>query len=181
MLDLIWAYPALLLGVALGVSLAVGGLTIGPLHIQGGSNLLPALVIGVVYIPYVARPVRGEVLSLREREFVDAARTLGYGRFRIIVQRDPAQPVLDADRVLRAAAGAVDRAEASLSFLGAGVQAPNSSWGTMLSAGVELVTSAPHLTLVPGIMLIMTVLAVNIFGDGLRQAFDPRARIRVER
>ena len=64
LLDLIWAYPALLLGVALGVSLAVGGLNIGPLHISGGSNFVPALVIGVVYIPYVARPIRGEVLTL---------------------------------------------------------------------------------------------------------------------
>jgi peptide/nickel transport system permease protein len=73
--------------------------------------------------------------------------------------------------------------EASLSFLGAGVQPPNPSWGTMLSDGVDLISNgtAPHLTLVPGIMLVITVLAVNIFGDGLRQAFDPRARIRLER
>ena len=180
-LDLIWAYPALLLGVALGVSLAVGGLNIGPLHIQGGSNFLPALVIGVVYIPYVARPVRGEVLSLREREFVDAARTLGYGRFRIIFSE--ILPNLSSTLIVFFALQLAQSIvlEAALSFLGAGVQAPNSSWGTMLSAGVDLVTSAPHLTLVPGIMLIVTVLAVNIFGDGLRQAFDPRARIRAER
>ena len=110
LLDLIWAYPALLLGVALGVSLAVGGLSIGPIHISGSSNLLPALVIGVVYIPYVARPLRGEVLSLREREFVDAARTLGYGRLKIIVSEMLPEPLLDADRVLRSAACAVDRA-----------------------------------------------------------------------
>jgi peptide/nickel transport system permease protein len=181
LLDLIWAYPALLLGVALGVSLAVGGLSIGPLHIEGGSNLLPSLVIGVVYIPYVARPLRGEVLSLREREFVDAARTLGYGRMRIVVSE--ILPNLLSTMIVFFALQLAQSIvlEAGLSFLGAGVQAPNASWGTMLADGVNLVTSSPHLTLVPGVMLILAVLAVNIFGDGLRQAFDPRARIRTER
>jgi len=181
LLDLIWAYPALLLGVALGVSLAVGGLSIGPVHIAGGSNLVPSLVIGVVYIPYVARPLRGEVLSLREREFVDAARTLGYGRLRIIVSE--ILPNLFSTMIVFFALQLAQSIvlEAGLSFLGAGVQAPNASWGTMLADGVNLVTSSPHLTLVPGVMLILAVLAVNIFGDGLRQAFDPRARIRTER
>ncbi|HEX4432970.1 MAG TPA: ABC transporter permease [Frankiaceae bacterium] len=181
LLDLIWAYPALLLGVALGVSLAVGGLGIGPVHIQGGSNVLPALVIGVVYIPYVARPLRGEVLTLREREFVDAARTLGYGRLRIIVSE--VLPNLFSTLIVFFALQLAQSIvlEASLSFLGAGVQPPSPSWGTELSEGVSQVTSAPHLTLVPGLMLVLAVLAVNIFGDGLRQAFDPRARIRTER
>jgi peptide/nickel transport system permease protein len=181
LLDLIWAYPALLLGVALGVSLAVGGLTIGPFKIQGGSNFIPALVIGVVYIPYVARPIRGEVLSLREREFVDAARALGYGRLRIMFSE--ILPNLFSTLIVFTALQLAQSIvlEAGLSFLGAGVQAPDASWGTMLSLGTPLITSAPHLTLVPGIMLVITVLAVNIFGDGLRQAFDPRARIRAER
>src|SRR3984957_8332913 len=79
-LDIIWAYPAVLLGVALGTVLAVGG--IGPLH--GTSLLVPALVIGIVYIPYVAKPVRGQVLVLREREFIDAARQQGLSNWRII-------------------------------------------------------------------------------------------------
>ncbi len=181
LLDLIWAYPALLLGVALGVSLAVGGLAIGPLHISGNSNFLPSLVIGVVYIPYVARPLRGEVLSLREREFVDAARTLGYGRLRIIMSE--VLPNLSSTLIVFFALQLAQSIvlEASLSFLGAGVQPPNASWGTMLAEGVDQITSAPHLVLVPGIVLIVTVLAVNIVGDGLRQAFDPRARIRTER
>src|ERR1700712_1891316 len=181
LLDLIWAYPALLLGVALGVSLAVGGLSIGPLHLAGGSHLPPPGVTGIVYIPYVARPLRGEVLSLREREFVDAARTMGYGRLRIIVSE--VLPNLFSTLIVFFALQLAQSIvlEASLSFLGAGVQAPNSSWGTMLASGTELVTTSPHLTLVPGIMLILAVLSVNIFGDGLRQAFDPRARIRVER
>jgi peptide/nickel transport system permease protein len=181
LLDLIWAFPALLLGVALGVSLSLGGLKLGPLHLQSGSNVLPALVIGVVYIPYVARPLRGEVLSLREREFVDAARTLGYGRLRIMVSEILPNlfPTIIVFLALQLAQSIV--LEASLSFLGAGVQPPNPSWGTMLSDGVQLVTTAPHLTLVPGIMLVLAVLSVNVFGDGLRQAFDPRATIQRKR
>jgi peptide/nickel transport system permease protein len=160
------------------VSLAVGGLTIGPFHIRGGSNFIPALVIGVVYIPYVARPVRGEVLSLREREFVDAARTLGYGRLRIMFSE--ILPNLSSTLIVFFALQLAQSIilEASLSYLGAGVQAPDASWGTMLADGTALITSTPHLTLVPGIMLVIAVLSVNIFGDGLRQAFDPRARLR---
>jgi peptide/nickel transport system permease protein len=84
LLDLIWAYPVLLLGVALGVSLSISGLDLGLFTLKGGSDIVPALIIGVVYIPYVARPIRGEVLSLRNREFVDAARALGAGRLRIM-------------------------------------------------------------------------------------------------
>jgi peptide/nickel transport system permease protein len=72
-LDLIWAYPVVLLGIALGTALALGGLHVGPFSVSGNSLLVPALIIGFVYIPYVARPIRGRVLSLREREFVDAA------------------------------------------------------------------------------------------------------------
>jgi peptide/nickel transport system permease protein len=181
LLDLIWAYPALLLGVALGASLAIGGLTVGPIHIESGSLLLPSLVIGIVYIPYVARPLRGEVLTLREREFVDAARIMGHGRARIIFSEilPNLTSMLIVFFALQLAQSIV--LEASLSFLGAGVQPPNPSWGTMLSDGVSLVTAAPHLTLVPGVMLVMAVLSVNIFGDGLRQAFDPRARVRGQR
>lgn len=181
-LDLIWAYPALLLGIALGVSLALSGLVVGGVTIiAAGSNLLPALVIGVVYIPYVARPIRGEVLVLREREFVDAARTLGSSRFRIMITE--VLPNLTSTLIVFLALQLAQSVvlEASLSYLGAGVQPPNASWGTLLSDGTQNVVASPHLVLVPGIMLILTVLAVNVLGDGVRQAFDPRARIRVER
>ena len=182
LLDLIWAFPALLLAIALGVALSLGGLVVfGVTVIAGGSNVLPAVVIGVVYIPYVARPIRGEVLVLREREFVDAARTLGFGRFRIMITEilPNLSSTLTVFLALQLAQSIV--LEASLSYLGAGVQPPNASWGTLLSDGTLNVVASPHLVLVPGIMLILTVLAVNVFGDGVRQAFDPRARIRVER
>jgi peptide/nickel transport system permease protein len=71
--------------------------------------------------------------------------------------------------------------EAALSFLGAGVQPPKPSWGTMLADGITLLITSPHLTIVPGAMLTLTVLALNVFGDGVRDALDPRAKIRVER
>jgi peptide/nickel transport system permease protein len=70
--------------------------------------------------------------------------------------------------------------ESALSFLGAGVQPPKSSWGTMVSDGFEVIYSAPHLVIIPGIMIILTVLSLNVFGDGLRDALDPRAKVRLE-
>lgn len=181
LLDLIWAYPALLLGIALGVTLALGGISIGPLHVRGNSDFIPALVIGVVYVPYVARPIRGQVLTMREREYVDAARCLGYGHVRIMATE--ILPNLFSTIVVFVALQLAQSIvlEASLSFLGAGVQAPNASWGTMISNGISLITAAPHLVLVPGLTLVAAVLGVNVFGDGLRAALDPRARIRIER
>jgi peptide/nickel transport system permease protein len=70
--------------------------------------------------------------------------------------------------------------EAGLSFLGAGVQPPEPSWGTMISDGLTLLITAPHLTIAPGLMLVLTVLALNVFGDGVRDALDPRAKVRLE-
>jgi peptide/nickel transport system permease protein len=177
-LEVIWSYPALLLGIALGVSLEVSGVSLGPIHIQGSSILLPAGVIGVVYIPYVARPLRGQVLALREREFVDAARLLGDGPIRIILSE--IIPNLTSTIIVFSALQLAQSIvlEAGLSFLGAGVHAPNASWGTMLAGGVSYVNDAPHLILVPGIMLVLTVVSLNIVGDGVRRAFDPQARIQ---
>ena len=86
-LDLIWAYPVVLLGIALGTSLALGGLNLGFFTVSGTSLLVPAFIIGFVYVPYVAKPVRGQVLGLREREFVDARRIQGLGRLRILARQ----------------------------------------------------------------------------------------------
>jgi peptide/nickel transport system permease protein len=176
LLDVIWAFPPLLLGVALGVALAVGGgLHLGPLTISSGSLLLPALIIGVVSMPYVARPLRGQVLSLRRREFVDAARVQGRGQLRIVVSE--LLPNLTSTIVVFVPlmlVGAI-LLEAALSYLGAGVQDPNPSWGTMLAEGIHLTPGAIHLVLAPGLMLVTAVLGVNVFGDGLRDALDWRA------
>jgi peptide/nickel transport system permease protein len=174
-LDLIWAYPVVLLGIALGTSLALGGLNLGLFSVSGDSLLVPALIIGFVYIPYVAKPIRGRVLGLREREFVDAARVLGLGDARILATEilpNVASTVLVFAPLMVANAILL---EAGLSYLGAGVQPPNPSWGTMISDGIGLLPSAIHLTLVPGAMLVLAVLGINVFGDGVRDALDPRA------
>jgi peptide/nickel transport system permease protein len=179
-MDVLWAFPVLLLGVALGVSLALGGLKIGPLHIQGDSKWIPTLIIGVVSVVYLARPIRGQVLSLREKEFVEAARAQGAGPLRIMFGEllpNLASTILVFFPLLVANAILL---EAALSFLGAGVQPPEPSWGTMLSDGVVLLSTAPHLTIVPGLMLVLTVLSLNVFGDGVRDALDPRAKVRLE-
>ncbi|MDP2710479.1 MAG: ABC transporter permease [Solirubrobacteraceae bacterium] len=180
-LDVVWAFPALLLGVALGVSLALGGLRIGPLEISGGSKWIPALIIGVVGVVYLARPIRGQVLSLREQEFVEAARAQGAGPLRIMLGEllpNLASTILVFFPLLVANAILL---EAALSFLGAGVQPPEPSWGTMLADGVALLSTAPHLTIVPGLMLVLTVLSLNVFGDGVRDALHPHAKVRPER
>jgi peptide/nickel transport system permease protein len=179
-LDVLWSFPVIILGVALGVALALGGFKLGPISIQGDSLAIPILVIGVVYVPYMARPIRGQVLSLREKEFVEAARAQGAGPFRIMFTEmipNLTSTILVFFTLLIANAVLL---EAALSFLGAGVQPPEPSWGTMISDGVERIATAPHLTIVPGLMLVITVLSLNVFGDGIRDALDPRAKVRLE-
>jgi peptide/nickel transport system permease protein len=179
-LDVMWSFPVVILGVALGVALAVGGLQLGPITISGDSLAIPIFIIGLVYIPYMARPVRGQVLSLREKEFVEAARAQGAGSFRIMfteVLPNLTSTILVFFTLLIANAVLL---EAALSFLGAGVRPPNPSWGTMIDEGVERIATAPHLTIVPGLMLVLTVLSLNVFGDGVRDALDPRAKVRLE-
>ena len=180
LMDIIWAFPVILLGIALGTSLAEGGLKLGPISISGDSLAIPILVITIVYIPYLARPLRGQVLSLREKEFVEAARAQGMGSWRIMfgeILPNIASTILVFFPLLVANAILL---EAALSFLGAGVRPPNPSWGTMISEGVDRIVTAPYLAIVPGAMLVLTVLALNVFGDGVRDALDPRAKVKID-
>ena len=149
-LDIMWSFPVVILGVALGVALALGGLQIGPVNIPGNSLLIPIFIIGLVYVPYMARPVRGQVLSLREKEFVEAARAQGAGPVRIMVGEvvpNLLSTLLVFFTLLIANAILL---EAALSFLGAGVRPPEPSWGTMIDEGVDRIATAPHLTYLPG-------------------------------
>jgi peptide/nickel transport system permease protein len=180
LLDVVWAFPVVLLSVALGTALALGGLRVGPLEIAAGSKLIPTLVIAVVYVPYMARPLRGQVLSLREKEFVEAARAQGAGPLRTMFSEILPNlastivvlfPIMVANAVLL---------EAALSFLGAGVRPPEPSWGNMIDEGVERIVTAPHQAIAPGLMLVFAVLSLNVFADGVRRAFDPRASVRFE-
>ncbi|HEX2360261.1 MAG TPA: ABC transporter permease [Solirubrobacterales bacterium] len=179
-LDVIWAFPVLLLGIALGTALAVGGLKIGPISIASDSLWIPILIIGFVYTPYMARPIRGEILGLREKEFVEAAVAQGKGPARIMFSE--LLPNIVSTIIVFFTLNIANNMllESALSFLGAGVRAPNASWGTMIADGYTTIYTAPHLTIIPGLMIIATVLSLNVFGDGLRDALDPRARIRLE-
>jgi peptide/nickel transport system permease protein len=179
-MDVVWAFPVLLLGIALGTALALGGLKIGVLEIAGDSLWIPIVIIGLVYVPYMARPIRGEILALREKEFVEAAVAQGKGPVRIMVSE--LLPNVVSTIIVFFTLNIANNMllESALSFLGAGVRAPNASWGTMIADGYQTIYTAPHLTIVPGLMIVLTVLSLNVFGDGLRDALDPRAKIRLE-
>src|ERR1700729_231662 len=175
LMELVWSFPPAILGVVVGTALAFGG--IGP--IKGNSLLIPTLIIGGIYIPYLGKPIRGEVLRLREQDFVDAARVVGLSPWRIMFSEilpNAAStitvfvPIMLANCILL---------EAYLSFLGAGVQAPNASWGTLISDGLPYISTTPPFSLIPGAMLVLTVLSINVAGDGVRDALDPRAQVRV--
>jgi peptide/nickel transport system permease protein len=179
-LDVVWAFPVTLLAIALGLSLAIGGLQIGPLNLAGSSIWVPILIIAFVYTPYMARPIRGMVLSLREKEFVEAAVAQGGSPLRVMFGE--LLPNLLSTLIVFFTLGVANNMllESTLSFLGVGVQAPNTSWGTMIGGGFELISTAPLLTVIPGTMILLTVLAINVVGDGLRDALDPKSKLRLE-
>jgi peptide/nickel transport system permease protein len=160
-MDAVSAFPALVL--AMGITAA--------LH-PGLANVMVA--IGVIYIPQFARLARAQSLSVRELEFVSAARLLGAGPARLIgrhIWPNVTAPIIVQASLLVAAAIVT---EASLSFLGAGVPPPTPSWGSMLQASYQYTESAPWLAIIPGAAIFLTVLATNLFGDALRSALDPR-------
>jgi peptide/nickel transport system permease protein len=177
-LDLIWAFPVYLLAISLSTVLIARGISFGPFHLESGSLLLPITIIGVVYIPYVARPVRGEVLSIRRREFVEAAIGLGASNWRLL-WNEVLPNVITTVIVLFPLMLAIDMlTEAALSFLSIGVQAPQASWGTIILDGQDVLYTRPTVALAPGIAIALTVLALNVLGDGIRDALDPRAKLR---
>jgi peptide/nickel transport system permease protein len=178
--DLIWAFPVVLLGIALGTALSINGFHHFGLNISGGSLWIPIGVIAFVFIPYIGRPLRGQVLALRNREFIEAATAQGAGPIRIMFTEllpNIASSVLVLFTLIVANAILT---EVALSYLGAGVKLPNPSWGTMIEEGSSHLSTIPGLSLFPGIAIALTVLSLNVFGDGLRDALDPRAKIRIE-
>jgi peptide/nickel transport system permease protein len=178
--DLFFAFPVVLLGIALGSALAINGFHHFGINIDSGSLWIPLLVISYVLIPYVGRPLRGQVLSLREKEFIEASIAQGASPLRVMFSEllpNIASSVLVFFTLIIANNIVL---EAALSFLGAGVQDPTPSWGKLIAQGQQLIVTRPMLALAPGIAIVLTVLALNIFGDGLRDALDPRAKVRVE-
>lgn len=178
--DLIWAFPVLLLAIALSSALAINGFHHFGISIEPGSLWIPTLVISYVLIPYIGRPIRGQILSLREKEFIEAAIGQGAGPLRVMFSDllpNIASTVLVFFTLIIASNILT---EAGLSFLGAGVRLPDPSWGNLIASGQDQIQTAPWLSLVPGIAIVLTVLSLNIFGDGLRDALDPRAKVRIE-
>jgi ABC-type dipeptide/oligopeptide/nickel transport system permease subunit len=161
LLDVLMAFPSLLLAIAI-VSV------LGP----GLENAL--IAIGIVTIPVYARVVRGSVLSVKECTYVSASRAMGASSWHILLNR--ILPNVLAPLIVQGTLGigtAILDA-AALSFLGLGAQPPMAEWGTMLGVERNQVFTAPHLVFFPGIAIMITVLAFNLMGDGLRDAIDPR-------
>lgn len=160
--DILLAFPGILLAIAFTAVL-------GP----GLDHVILALCL-IGWTGY-ARLVRGEIIALREREFIQAARALGGSPRRIIVRH--LLPNLLAPLLIQATFGlaAAIIAEGSLSFLGLGVEAPTPSWGSMLNDGRQFLLVAPHLTTYPGLAIMITVFALNLVGDGLQERFQGRS------
>lgn len=160
-IDLFLAFPGILLAIALAGIL-------GP----GIENVVIALTL-VGWVGY-ARLARAQVLSLKTRDHVQAAVALGVPRGRIV--RNHLLPLISAPLIVEATFGvaAVVVAEAGLSFLGLGVQPPDASWGSMIRDGTRYLLVAPHMVIVPGVAMVLVVLAVNLLGDRLRDRLDVR-------
>jgi peptide/nickel transport system permease protein len=173
MVDLTMAFPYLLFVITLAATLGtrLNNVTFGFL---GEGVVTLVLVFGLLGWFYSARVMRSVALSIREKEFVEAARMVGASNWRIV--RSHVFPHLVGPLIVLATlnVAAFILAEAGLSFLGLGIQLPTSSWGTLLADAPNYYTSRPLLMVWPGIALLLTTLAFNLLGDGLRDAFDPR-------
>src|SRR5918997_526661 len=172
-MDVFLAFPLLLFAIALAgvVPDRAFGLEGDTLRIA-----LMVFIIGFFNWPYLGRIIRGQTLSLREREFIDAARSLGARSPRILFTEmlpNLAAPILIYSTLLIPTNILF---EAALSFLGVGVRPPTPTWGGMLSDATHWFQIAPNFMLFPGLAIFITVLAFNLFGDGLRDALDPRSR-----
>ena len=181
LLDVVWAFPVYLFAICLSTVLLTSSYRIGPLTIEAGSLVLPIFIIGLVFVPYVGRSVRGEVLSLREREFVEAAIGMGASSWRVL-RSDILPNVFTTVIVLFPLMIALAMlTEAALSFLSIGVQPPEASWGTIILDGQGLLYTRPAVALAPGVAIVVTVLALNVLGDAVRDALDPRAKHKAGR
>jgi peptide/nickel transport system permease protein len=177
-IEVTMAFPALLFIIALAATIGdrLNNITLGGTFGKGVITLVLVFTVFGWFFP--ARIVRSSVISLREKEFVEAARMVGASDFRIM--RSHVLPHLVAPIVVVSTLIVAQYilAEAGLSFLGLGVKLPTASWGVLLAAAPDFYTTVPWLMLWPGLAVLLTTLAFNLFGDGLRDAFDPRAAQR---
>ncbi|OLT25132.1 peptide ABC transporter permease [Nocardiopsis sp. CNR-923] len=171
-MDIFLAFPLLLFAIAL-----VGVIPDGAFGLTGNGLRVGVLIfiIGFFNWPYIGRIVRGQTLTLKEREFVEASRSLGAGSAHIVFREilpNLVTPILVYSTLLIPTNILF---EAALSFLGVGINPPTPTWGGMLDNALRFYTTSPHFVIVPGLAIFVTVLAFNLFGDGLRDAFDPRS------
>jgi peptide/nickel transport system permease protein len=180
-LDVIWAFPVFLAAISISTVALTRGIPIGPITLNAGSLWLPIAIISVIYVPYVARPIRGQVLSIREKEFVEAAIGLGATNLRLIFAEVLPNVVTTVIVFFPLMIATNMLTESALSFLSIGVQPPDASWGTIISDGQGLLYTRPWVAIAPGLAIVATVLCLNVLGDGVRDALDPRARLRAGR
>jgi peptide/nickel transport system permease protein len=175
-MDVIWAFPVYLLAICLGTVLLThsNGFTVGPVHIDATSLWPPTLIIALIYVPYVYRPVRGQVLTVVHREFVEAAVSQGASNVRLLFSDILPNVVSVVIVLLPLMIATTILTEAALSFLGVGVDPSKPSWGAMISDATDIFQDAWWFMVFPGLALLITVLAFNIVGDGLQDALNPR-------
>jgi len=163
LMDVLLSIPQIILAIAI-----VGAM--------GASLLNLMIAVGVSVLPRYARLVRASAMALRDLEFIEAARATGASDLRIILQN--IIPNCMAPLIVLSTLGVAQAilSAATLSFLGLGIQPPTPEWGSMLSDGRQFLRSAPHITIFPGLAIVMVVMALNMLGDGLRDALDPKLR-----
>jgi peptide/nickel transport system permease protein len=161
--DLFLAFPVFLLAIVIVVTLGPGQWTV-------------ITAIGISYMPAFSRIIRGSVLTVKETEYIEACRTLGYGHLRIITRHVVPNCLAPLIVYTTLTIGVAIIIEASLSFLGLGIRPPTPAWGYDLQAGMSVLEFAPHVVIFPGLAISLTVLGFNMLGDGLRDALDPRLK-----
>jgi ABC-type dipeptide/oligopeptide/nickel transport system permease subunit len=173
LIDVLLAFPILLLALGIASACSLGKGCLGGI-VTPGLNVV-IFVIAFVNWTYIARIIRGQVLTLREKEFVEAARSLGAGHMRILFRE--LLPNLVAPIIVYSTLVIPQNIlfEAALSFLGVGVQPPDASWGAMIADATSIFDTAWWYMVFPGVALLLTVLAFNLLGDGLQDALDPRS------
>lgn len=162
-MDILLAIPSILLAISIVSALGPGLINV-------------MIAVGISSIPSYARIVRASVITLKDQEFVEAARAVGTSNFRIITKHiipNSLAPIIV--QATLGVAGAILSA-AGLSFIGLGIQPPTPEWGSMLSAGRQFIRDYSHISMFPGLVIMITIFGLNLFGDGLRDALDPRLR-----
>jgi peptide/nickel transport system permease protein len=178
LMDILWAFPVYLLAISVSIVALTSGLDLGFVTLPANSLWIPIGIIAVIYIPYVARPIRGQVLSVREKEYIEAAIAQGASDWRLMLSEILPNVITTVIVFFPLMIATTMLTEAALSFLSIGVQPPAASWGTIINDGQDVLYTRPWVAIAPGIAIVIVVLTLNVFGDGLRDALDPRAKLR---